>query len=256
MFKTRMIPCLLMKDGGFVKTIKFKKPYYLGDPINITRIFNDKEVDELVILDIRASIEGRPPDLKKLGNVASECFMPLAYGGGIRTIQQIQDILRVGFEKVIINSFATDCPEFIKEAADIFGSQSIVVSIDVKQNFFGKYQIFSLSGTKKRGDLDLYEFVHEMGEGGAGEILLNSIDRDGTFSGYDIELVRSVSETVRIPTIACGGAGKKEDFRAAIKEGKAAAVAAGSFFVFHGPHRAVLINVPSYEEQKKLLDIS
>jgi cyclase len=236
-----------------VKTVTFKNPVYLGDPINIVKIFNDKEVDELIFLDITATVEKRRPPFKLLSQIASECFMPLGYGGGVRKLEDIREILGLGVEKVAINSYAVEDPSFIQKAADLFGSQSIVVSIDVKKTFLGNYEIWTHSGTK-RTKMDPVVFARQVAEKGAGELMINSIDRDGTMEGYDIELIKRIAEGVKIPIIACGGAGKISDFSRAVKEGRASAVAAGAMFVFHGPHRAVLINVPTPEELKRALE--
>jgi cyclase len=244
---------LLLKNQGLVKTVKFKNPVYLGDPINIVKIFNDKEVDELIFLDITATVEKRKPPFKLLSQIASECFMPLGYGGGVRKLEDIREILGLGVEKVAINSYAVEDPSFIQKAADLFGSQSIVVSIDVKKTFLGNYEIWTHSGTK-RTKMDPVVFARQVAEKGAGELMINSIDRDGTMEGYDIELIKRIAEGVKIPIIACGGAGKISDFSRAVKEGRASAVAAGAMFVFHGPHRAVLINVPTPEELKRALE--
>ncbi|MCP4218981.1 MAG: imidazole glycerol phosphate synthase subunit HisF [bacterium] len=250
MLKTRVIPVLLLKDRGFVKTVKFKKPTYLGDPKNIVRLFNDKEVDELVILDITASVEGRKPDFDYLSELTVECFMPVCYGGGIDDPADVKRLFSMGIEKVSVNSYAFENPLFIRELSEYYGSQSIVVSMDVKKNFMGKYRCYGRSGRKST---DPVEFAVNMQEYGAGEILLNSVDRDGTMSGYDIELLKQVASAVDIPVIACGGAGKPEDFREAVLEGGADAAAAGSLFVFQGVHRAVLISYPGYKELEKLL---
>lgn len=251
MHRTRVIPSLLLKDRGLVKTVKFKDPKYIGDPINTVKIFNDKEVDELVLLDITATIDQRNPNFELISEIASECFMPLAYGGGINCIEDIKQILSLGVEKVVINSYAFDNPGFIREAAIRFGSQSIVVSIDVKKNVFGRYEVFTHGGRKatKQNPVD---FAKKMQDSGAGEILLNSIDMDGTMKGYDIELIKSVSQKLEIPLIACGGAGKLEDLSDAATKGGASAVSAGSYFIFKGPHRAVLVNFPTQSEIKKL----
>lgn len=252
MHRTRVIPSLLLQDRGLVKTVKFKDPKYLGDPINTVKIFNDKEVDELVLLDITATINQRNPNIELISEIASECFMPLAYGGGINCIEDIKQILSLGVEKVVINSYAYDNPGFIREAADRFGSQSIVVSIDVKKNYFGRYEVFTHGG-RKATKQNPVEFAKKMQESGAGELLLNSIDMDGTMKGYDIELIKSVSQMLEVPLVACGGAGSLKDFRKAIHEGGASAVAAGSFFVFQGPYRAVLINFPTQSELQALI---
>lgn len=249
MLKTRLIPCLLLKNKGLVKTIKFKNPAYLGDPINAVKIFNDKEVDELIFLDITATLEKKNIQFDLISDIASECFMPFSYGGGIRTVDNIRDLLRLGIEKVIINTYAIECPEFIKEASDLFGSQSIVVSIDVKRTKADRYEIFTCGGTKS-ANLDPVDFALKMEKNGAGEIFLNSIDQDGTMQGYDIELIKMVSHRVSIPVIACGGAGEIEDFIIASEKGGISALAAGSFFLYQGKHRAFLINFP----ERRMLD--
>ncbi len=251
MLKTRVIPCLLLKNGGFVKTVRFSNPKYLGDPRNIVRIFNEKEVDEIVLLDITATIEKRKPDFNLISEIVSEAFMPIGYGGGIRSIDDIKNLFKIGIEKVIINSYAVEKPEFIREASERFGSQSIVAAMDVKRNLFGKYYIYSQSGKEKiNSQLELHS--KRMEELGAGELLLNSIDRDGTMSGYDIELIRKISSVVSIPVIASGGAGQLKHFKEATVAG-ASAVAAGSMLVYQGVHKAVLINYPTQQELKEYL---
>lgn len=189
MVRTRVIPCLLLRNRGLVKTVRFKDPKYLGDPINIVKIFNDKEVDELVFLDITATFENKKPPFQLMGKVASECFMPLCYGDGVRSLGDMKTLFRLGIEKVAVNSCAVENPTFIQAAADLFGSQSVIVSIDVKRTRWGKYEIFTHSGRKATG-LDPIEFAVEMEKQGAGELLLNSIDRDGTMQGYDVELIK------------------------------------------------------------------
>jgi cyclase len=246
----RVIPVLLLKNAGLVKTQKFKNPKYVGDPINAIKILNEKEVDELIFLDITASKEHKKPNLKLLNEIATECFMPLCYGGGIKTIEDIKNIISCGVEKVSLNSIAIENPDFVKSASDIFGSSTIVVSIDVKKNFWGKKIIYSYSGTKSTG-LDPISFAVEMQKKGAGELLINSIDKDGMMNGYDYELIKQISKEVDIPVIACGGAGELKHLKEAIGAG-ASAVAAGSMFVFHGKHRAVLINYPSQVELQNL----
>ncbi len=252
MLKTRVMPCLLLKDGGLVKTVKFKNPGYIGDPINAIRIYNEKEVDELIFLDITATIEKREPPYKVISEIASECFMPVTYGGGVRDVETIRKILSLGVEKVAINSCAVENPDFVRIAADKFGSSTIVVSIDVRRKLFGRYEVFIHGGRKGTG-LDPLEFAVKMEQMGAGEILLNSIDRDGTQEGYDIELIKSVTSAVGVPLIACGGAGKIEDFRAAVKDGGASACAAGSMVVYFGRNRAVLINFPERTKLEEVL---
>lgn len=249
---TRIIPVLLLKDAGLVKTVKFKDPRYVGDPINAVKIFNEKEVDELIFLDITAASANRKPPLDVLQRIAEECFMPLCYGGGIRSLEMIRNILKVGVEKVAINSHAAEDPMLIRKVADHYGSSTIAVSMDVKKNFWGKYHVHTKAGKFNTG-LDPVKFAVQMDQMGAGELLVNVIDRDGTMQGYDIDLLKKITSEVSMPVIACGGAGKIEHFREAVESGGASAVAAGSMFVFHGAHRAVLINYPSQEEIKKHL---
>jgi cyclase len=251
MLKTRVIPCLLLKDGGFVKTVRFSQPCYLGDPRNIVRLFNEKEVDELVILDIDATREKRKPYFDLIRDIVSEAFMPIGYGGGITTIEDIKLLFKIGVEKVVINTKTVNKPELIREASDLFGSQSIVTSIDVKKNLFGKYKVCNESG-KKKSSISLVEHAKAMEQLCAGEIIINSIDRDGMMGGYDLELIKSVASNVSIPVIALGGAGKLEHFRDAVKAG-ASAVSAGSMFVYQGVHKAVLVNYPTQEELKEYL---
>lgn len=249
----RVIPCLLLKGKGLVKTVRFKNPTYLGDPINIVKIFNDKEVDEIVLLDITATAEGRRPQIEYITRVASECFMPMGYGGGIRDLNDIRQILALGVEKIIMNSYAVEKPDFVRAAADLVGSQSIVVSIDVRRSLLGKYEVVTHAGTRATG-LEPVRFATQMAAAGAGELMVNSIDRDGMMQGYDLELTRRIAEAVPIPVIACGGAGGVADLGRAIREGQASAVAAGSMFVFQGKHRAVLISFPTQQELRTVFE--
>jgi cyclase len=245
---------LLLKDGALVKTVKFRDPGYIGDPINAIRIYNEKEVDELILLDITATLENRQPPFKELSEIANECFMPVTYGGGIRRLEDIKEIFNLGIEKVALNSYAVENPTFIRQAADKFGTQSIVVSIDVKKKFLGCYEVYTHGGRKGTG-LDPVKFASQVEKLGAGEILLTSIDRDGTQEGYDLELIKKVTSTVSVPVIACGGAGKIEDFGAAVKVGGASACAVGSMVVYFGRHRAVLINFPARSELTQVLTL-
>jgi cyclase len=245
----RVIPVLLIKDGGLVKSIKFKNHRYVGDPINAVKIFNEKEVDEIVILDISASKEKKAPNIKMIAEIAGEAFMPLSYGGGITSIAEVKNILYQGVEKVIFNSSAIIKPSLITETATRFGSSSTVVSIDVKKNIWGQYKVFGFNGQKNTG-IDVVEFAKNMENIGAGEIILNSVDRDGTFSGFDLSLIKTISDKVTIPVIACGGAKNQIDLAKAINEGNASGVAAGSMFVFQGIHRAVLISYPNWKEMQ------
>ena len=252
MNRIRVIPVLLLKNGGLYKTVRFSEPKYVGDPINAVRIFNEKEVDELVLLDIWASRSIRNPDYKHIIEITSEAFMPVAYGGGIKTLDQAKELLYNGVEKVVINSSAVQKPSLITEIATRFGSQCVVVSVDVKKNFWGNYNVFWGNGKTNTGK-NPKEYAKEFENLGAGEILLNSIDRDGTYAGYDIELVKSVTSLLNIPVIVCGGAGSIHDFSKVVKEGGASAVAAGSMFVFQRPHRAVLISYPTQSELKSII---
>lgn len=251
--RPRVIPCLLLKNLGLVKTVQFKEPTYLGDPINVVRIFNDKEVDELLFLDITASIEHSVPPFDLLAKIAEECFMPLGYGGGVRRVEDVKTILSLGVEKVSINSYAVENPAFVSDAAELAGSQSVVVSIDVKKDIFGRYKVFTYGGRKNTG-LDPVKLAVEMEKMGAGELFLNSIDRDGTMRGYDQELVRSVSQAVSLPVVACGGASTVDDLASVCIGGGASAAAAGSMFVFQGRHRAVLISYPTPQELKNAFE--
>ncbi|MBN8655557.1 MAG: imidazole glycerol phosphate synthase subunit HisF [Anaerolineae bacterium] len=252
MIRPRVIPALLLKGQGLVKTVKFKEPKYLGDPINIVRIFNDKEVDELVLLDITATPENRGPQFDLLKNITSEAFIPLAYGGGIRSMDDVRKLLSIGIEKLIMNTSAIENASLIRETADHAGSQAVVASIDVKKNFLGKYEVFTRCGQKKTG-LDPVKHAIEMEKMGAGEIIINSIDRDGTMQGYDVELVRRVADAVHVPVVACGGAGNLSHVSEVIKHGHASAAAAGSIFVFQGPLRGVLISYPTPKELKEFI---
>jgi len=247
MLEIRVIPVLLLKDGGLWKTRAFSEPKYVGDPINAVKIFNEKEVDELLVLDIGASISNKGPDFELIESLASECFMPLGYGGGVRSLQDIQKLFLLGVEKVVLNTAAVGFPDLISQAAAQFGSQSIVVSIDAKKSWLGGYEVRVLSGTRKT-KWRPEDFAVEVERLGAGEIIINSIDNDGQQSGYDLELVKRVASVVRVPVIACGGAGVLEDFHRAVRDAGASAVAAGSMFIFHGKHRAVLISYPKRDE--------
>lgn len=247
MVRKRIIPSLLFCHGKLVKTLRFGKAKYLGDPVNIIKIFNDKEVDELILLDIAATVERRKPSFEQLAEIAGECFMPLCYGGGVCDLKDMERLYNIGMEKVAINSYAAIEPDFIKKASDLFGSQSVVVSMDVKRNYWGAYEVYTRGGRKRTG-FKPAEFAVKMEGCGAGELLLNCINRDGTREGYDLLLVKSVCAAVRIPVIACGGAGSAADLIEVIKTAGASAAAAGSMFVFNGPHRAVLIHYPACEE--------
>lgn len=251
MLRYRIIPTLLLRNGGLVKTIRFKNPVYVGDPINAVKIFNKKEVDELIILDITATLEKSELNYKKIEEIVSEAFMPIGYGGGINRLEQIEKLFKLGVEKVILNTAAHLNPNLIMQAAQTFGNQSIVVAIDIKKDFLGNKKIYTHSGSKKQ-NTDLVTTLKIYEDLGAGEIFINSIDKDGTMTGYDLDLIRLVSENISVPVVASGGAGNIDDFLQAIRAG-ASAVAAGAMFVFQGVHRAVLISYSKYEELEKIL---
>jgi imidazole glycerol-phosphate synthase subunit HisF len=250
MLRTRVIPCLLMSNGGLVKTVRFAAPKYVGDPINAVRIFNDKEVDEVAFLDIGATPSNSGPDFDLLSDIASEAFMPFAYGGGITSIEQVKRLYGLGVEKVILNTIAASSPELVEKAAMAAGSSGVVVSVDVRRNWRGKYGVYVHCGTRDTGR-DPVSYARDMERAGAGEILLTAIDRDGVMGGYDLELIQQVTQAVSVPVIGAGGAGELRHFRDAVDHG-AAGVAAGSMFVFHGKHRAVLITYPTYGELEEL----
>lgn len=253
MFRPRVIPVLLLKNNGLVKSVKFRNHRYIGDPINAVKIFNDKRADELVFLDINASKENRLIPLNFVHKVGDESNMPFAVGGGIKTIEDIRKILENGAEKVVINTSAFENSDFIKKASATFGSSTIVVSLDVKKNIFGKYQL-AYKNAEKKTKTHPIEFAKKMEANGAGEIIVQSVDKDGTYEGYDIELIRQISESVTIPVVALGGAKDYNDFSKATNEGYASAVAAGSLFVYHGSRRAVLISFPSKSELKEIFE--
>ena len=251
MLETRVIPCLLLKDSGLVKTVRFKDPRYVGDPINTIKIFNEKEVAELVVLDITATTSKRGARLDYLADLASECFMPMAYGGGITDANTATAILSLGIEKVVVNTSAVERPAVVGEIAAAAGSSSMVVSIDAKRSLFGKYEVVIRGGSRKTG-LDPVEHAKRMEQLGAGELLVTAVDRDGTMQGYDLELIDRVAHAVSIPVVACGGAGSVADLGSAVQHG-ASATAAGSMFVFQGKHRAVLITYPTRRALQEVL---
>lgn len=247
MFRPRIIPVLLLKDKGLVKSVEFKKYRYIGDPINAVKLFNDLRADELVFLDILATKKKRLISLDFVKDVGEEANMPFAVGGGIRSIGDIKDIIAAGAEKVIIGSYAVENPDFIKEASDTFGSSTIVVCIDVKKKFLGSETTWINNGSKSTiyNPVDLAKLMES---NGVGEIIIQSIERDGKMEGYDIDLIKKISEAVKIPVVALGGAGDKSDLKKAYDEGYANGLAAGSLFVFHGSNKGVLINYPKKSE--------
>ena len=247
MLRTRVIPCLQLVGQSLVKTVKFGDYRYIGDPINTVRIFNELEVDELCFLDIRATVEDRSPNLKILNEIAGECFMPLSYGGGVRDLAMAKQILGIGFEKVVVNSYAFEDSTFVSRLADHFGSQAVIGAIDVKRGLLGRYQVYSHDGTRKTR-LDPVEWALRLQELGAGELLLTSMDRDGTWSGFDLEVTRRVAGAVSVPVIASGGGGEVAHIGAVVKEAGASGVALGSMVVFQSKGMGVLVNFPESSE--------
>jgi cyclase len=252
MLRTRIIPCLQLIDQALVKTIKFDKYNYIGDPVNTVRIFNELEVDELCFLDIRATVEQREPNLKILAEIANECFMPLSYGGGVKDAEMARKILSIGFEKIVINTEAFEQPTLITQISEHSGNQSIIGSIDVKKNFLGNYKVYSHDGIKNR-NIDPVEWAQNLEALGAGELLVTSMDRDGTWNGFDIELTRMISDAVSIPVIANGGAGVVEHIGQVIHKGNASAVALGSMVVYQAKGMGVLVNFPDKNRLSKIL---
>jgi cyclase len=246
MLMPRVIPCLLLMNDGLVKTVRFKDPKYVGDPINAIKIFNEREVDELIFLDITATAEGRQPPFDMIETIATECFMPVCYGGGINDVEDMQRIFALGIEKVSLGAAAVDNPALISKGAERFGSQSIVVCIDVLRGADGRGEVVTGNAGRRTG-LDPLEHATNVIQAGAGELLVNSVDRDGTMSGYDSDLIRRLTGNTDVPVIACGGAGSLGDIEAVVKEDGASSGAAGSLFVYYGKHRAVLINYPEPE---------
>lgn len=241
---------LLLRGEGVVKTVKFGEEKYIGDPRNAVRLYNDMEVDELMILDINATVEGRVPNYELLEEIVTEAFMPISYGGGVTGVDQMRKLYYLGVEKVAINAAAIKNPSLIQEAAEMYGRQSVVVSVDVKKNLFGKYEVVYNRGQVKHKE-KLADYVRKVVDLGAGEIVINSVDKDGTRTGFDLKLVESITSKVDVPVIAVGGAGSLSDIHDVVHKSGASAAAAGSLFVYHGKHKAVLINYPSQAELKE-----
>ena len=253
MLRPRIIPCLLVKNKGLVKTQRFSSPKYVGDPINAVKVFNEKEVDELIVLDIDASAHGREPDYVMIRNLAAECRMPLCYGGGVKNVEQAERIISLGVEKVAISSAAVEQPGLVSRMAEVLGNQSVVVVLDVKKdNATGKYECWIENGTKPTG-LSPSLLAQECANRGVGEVVINSIDNDGVMTGYDLELVAGVRESVSVPITALGGAGSLKDVGELISRFGIIGAAAGSLFVFKGAYRAVLISYPSPAEKDTLI---
>lgn len=253
MLYPRIIPCLLVKNKGLVKTVKFKDPKYVGDPINAVKIFNEKEADELAVFDIDATSENRDPDYKMIENLAAECRMPLCYGGGIKTDEQAKRILGLGVEKVAISSAATDDPDLVTRIAEQIGTQSVVAVLDIKKRFIsGKYEVWTHNGQRNTGKCPA-EFAQQLERLGAGEIVLNSIDNDGVMNGYDLPMVDMVRKSISIPITVLGGAGSLSDIGKLISRYGIIGAAAGSLFVFKGVYRAVLINYPNPSDKDLII---
>ncbi|MCT2564653.1 AglZ/HisF2 family acetamidino modification protein [Chryseobacterium herbae] len=252
MLRPRIIPCLLVHDKGLVKTEHFKNPRYLGDPMNAVRIFNEKEVDELIILDIDATVEGRGPDFRMIEHWAEECRMPLCYGGGVTTVEQAQRIFSLGVEKIAFSAGAINNPDIIREISEKVGSQSVVVVLDVKKKIFGGYEVYTHNGKKATGKSP-FELIKKFEQLGAGEIVINSIDKDGEMKGYDVKLIEASRNETTLPLTAIGGAGKLEDVGELISKFGIIGAAAGSLFVFKGKLKAVLINYPNFSDKENLI---
>jgi imidazole glycerol-phosphate synthase subunit HisF len=253
MLRPRIIPCLLVKDKGLVKTVGFKEPKYVGDPINAVRIFNEKEVDELMVLDIDATKDNREPDFKMIEFLAAECRMPLCYGGGVKTVEQAQRIFELGVEKIAISSIAIENPDIVSKIAKRVGNQSVIVVLDVKKRFLGgKYEVWTHNGTKNTHKTPM-EFAKQFEELGAGEIVINSIDNDGVMKGYDFNLIDKVREAITLPMSVLGGAGSLADIAQLINKHGIIGAAAGSLFVFKGVYKAVLISYPTRLEKDELI---
>jgi imidazole glycerol-phosphate synthase subunit HisF len=252
MLKHRLIPCLLLQNDGLVKTTQFKNAKYVGDPINALRIFNDKEVDEVMVLDIQASKNKKEPNYKLIEQFASECFMPLTYGGGINNVEQAKRLFNAGVEKICIQTAALHDISIVEKLAQKWGSSSILVSVDVKKNWLGKYKLYQASSGKFL-DEPWLEFLQKAVNSGAGEIVLNDVDKDGMMTGMNTALIRQASNSIDVPLVAIGGVGSLADIKAGVDAG-ASAISAGAFFVFQGPHKAILITYPKYNELLQLFN--
>jgi imidazole glycerol-phosphate synthase subunit HisF len=254
MLLPRIIPCLLIKDRGLVKTVKFSKPKYVGDPLNTVKIFNEKSVDEIIILDISATIENKDPNYKLIGQIAAECCMPFTYGGGIKSVDDALKIFELGVEKIALSSVVFDNPRIISDISKIVGAQSVIIVFDLKKNFFNKnYNFFTHNGTMKR-KLDVTKFAKKVEELGAGEIVLNSIDKDGLMNGYNLDLINHFRNELSIPLTVLGGAGSLNHIGEIFSKFGIIGAAAGSLFVFKGKYKAVLVNYPDLDEKSKLIN--
>ena len=255
MLRPRIIPSLLLHDNGLVKTVKFKSPKYVGDPINAVRIFNEKEVDELAFFDIDATVLNKEPDYILIEKLANQSRMPLCYGGGVKTVEQAQKIFGLGIEKIALSSAVIQNPKLVTQIADRVGSQSVIVVLDIKKNLMSGYEIYTHNGKKSTG-INPIKFAKELEQLGVGEIIINSIDQDGVMKGYDLNLIDKIAETISIPLTVLGGAGSMSDIEKIIEKHGVLGVAAGSLFVFKGPYKAVLINYPTQIEKNKIFKIN
>jgi len=251
MLRPRIIPSLLIQDNGLVKTVNFKNPKYVGDPINAVKIFNEKAVDELAIFDIDATVKGLEPNYGLIERIANQSRMPLCYGGGVKTVEQAQKIFGLGIEKIALSSSVIENPGLITQIAERVGAQSVIVVLDVKKKLFGVYEVYTHNGKKATG-INPFKFIQEAQKLGAGEIIINSIDQDGVMKGYDHGLIDKAREQTSLPMTVLGGAGSLDDIKKIIDKHKIIGVAAGSLFVFKGVYKAVLINYPTNEEKKRL----
>ncbi|KAB1230547.1 AglZ/HisF2 family acetamidino modification protein [Chryseobacterium viscerum] len=251
MLRPRIIPSLLIQDNGLVKTVNFKNPKYVGDPINAVRIFNEKEVDELAIFDIDATAKGLEPNYSLIERIANQSRMPLCYGGGVKTVEQAQKIFGLGIEKIALSSAVVQNPSLISQIAERVGAQSVIVVLDVKKKLFGGYEVYTHNGKKSTG-INPFKFAEEAQKLGAGEIIINSIDQDGVMKGYDLGLIDKVREKISLPLTVLGGAGSLNDIKQVIDKHGIIGVAAGSLFVFKGVYKAVLINYPSFDEKEAI----
>ncbi|WP_077154338.1 AglZ/HisF2 family acetamidino modification protein [Bacteroides bouchesdurhonensis] len=260
MLRSRIIPCLLVHDKGLVKTLKFsvENGKYVGDPINAVKIFNEKQVDEIMVIDIDATVEGRDPDYEMIKNVATECRMPLCYGGGVKTVEQVRKIIKLGAEKVAVSSAALDNPDLLRQMSEAVGAQSIVLVLDImkKKSLFGgtRYELFTHNGKKKTGKR-LYDFLEEIKDVPCGELVINNIDLDGVMTGYDLEMCDKVRDLTEVPLTFLGGAGSYEDLKKLVDRYKVIGAAAGSIFIFKGKYKAVLIQYPMPDEKVKIQPI-
>lgn len=254
MLRPRIIPSLLLHDKGLVKTVNFKSPKYVGDPINAVRIFNEKQVDELAFFDIDATVLGKEPDYVLIEKLANQSRMPLCYGGGVQTVEQAQKIFSLGIEKIALSSAVIKNPQLVTQIADRVGSQSVIVVLDIKKKLLGGYEVYTHNGKRSTG-INPIKFAIELEQLGAGEIILNSIDQDGVMKGFDMILIDKIAENISIPLTVLGGAGSLEDIENVIDKHGVIGVAAGSLFVFKGPYKAVLINYPTQSEKNKVFRI-